>query len=70
MDERKGRRDVGSGKIENLMVGCRIKILWQEWDLLILTDRMQNNFQNNRIWDENKIIEVTDVMRRTATLTR
>jgi len=54
------------------MVGCRIKILsiGGQRDLLILTGRMLDSFQNNKIADEHKIIKVIDVMRRTETLTR
>lgn len=54
------------------MVGCRIKILsiGGQRDLLILTSRMLDSFQNNKIADEHKIIEVIDVMRRAETLTR
>lgn len=34
---------VGCGMTRLLIAGCRIKLVWQEWDLLMLTDRIPNS---------------------------
>lgn len=34
---------VGYGMRRLLIAGCRIKLVWQEWDLLMLTDRIPNS---------------------------
>lgn len=34
---------VGYGMTRLLIAGCEIKLVWQEWDLLMLTDRIPNS---------------------------
>lgn len=63
------KMEVGFGMTEILLAGCEIKILQRERDLLILIGRMRDSFKIDGGLQENRKSHVTDVTRRTASLT-
>lgn len=56
------------GMTEILIAGCGIKILWWEWNLLILTGRMWNSLMAG-CGMKNRKSQDTDVKGGTVTLT-
>lgn len=39
------KMEAGCGMMEILMAGCRTKILWQKWDLLIFDEGVRDSFK-------------------------